>query len=66
MRSFSEIETTIKRATKAIGFSWGISEEVGKRYQKFIIRINQSILEKKMFSIGRGVVTQIYLKVIIF
>ena len=30
MRSFSEIETTVKRATKAIGFSWGISEEVGK------------------------------------
>ena len=30
MRSFSEIETTVKRATKAIGFSWGIAEEVGK------------------------------------
>ena len=30
MRSFSEIETTAKRATKAIGFSWGIAEEVGK------------------------------------
>ena len=30
MRSFSEIETTVKRATRAIGFSWGISEEVGK------------------------------------
>ena len=30
MRSFSEIETTTKRATKAVGFSWGISEEVGK------------------------------------
>ena len=30
MRSFSEIETTVKRATKAIGFSWGISEEVRK------------------------------------
>ncbi len=30
MRSYSEIETTIKRATEAIGFSWGISEEVGK------------------------------------
>ena len=30
MRSYSEIETTIKRATKAKGFSWGISEEVGK------------------------------------
>ena len=30
MRSFSEIETTVKRATKAIGFSWGIAEEMGK------------------------------------
>ena len=30
MRSYSEIETIIKRATKAMGFSWGISEEVGK------------------------------------
>ena len=30
MISFSEIETTVKRATKAVGFSWGISEEVGK------------------------------------
>ena len=30
MKSLSEIETTVKRATKAIGFDWGISEEVGK------------------------------------
>ena len=30
MRSFSEIDTTVKRATKGIGFSWGIAEEVGK------------------------------------
>ena len=30
MISFSEIETTVKRATRATGFSWGISEEVGK------------------------------------
>ena len=30
MRSFSEIDTTAKRATKSIGFSWGVSEEVGK------------------------------------
>ena len=30
MISFSEIETTAKRATKSIGFSWGIAEEVGK------------------------------------
>ena len=30
MRSLSEIETTSKRATRAVGFSWGVSEEVGK------------------------------------
>ena len=30
MQSFSEIETTSKRASKASGFSWGIAEEIGK------------------------------------
>ena len=30
MMSFSEIETTSKRASKATGFSWGIAEEIGK------------------------------------
>ena len=30
MKSLSEIETTSKRATRASGYSWGISEEVGK------------------------------------
>ncbi len=30
MKSLSEIETISKRASRAIGFSWGISEEVGK------------------------------------
>ncbi len=30
MKSLSEIDTIAKRASKAIGFSWGISEEVGK------------------------------------
>ena len=30
MISFSEIETTAKRATRSAGFSWGIAEEVGK------------------------------------
>ena len=30
MISFSEIETTAKRATRSMGFSWGIAEEVGK------------------------------------
>ena len=30
MRSLSEIETAVKRASKAAGFSWGNSEEIGK------------------------------------
>ena len=30
MKSFSEIETTSKRASKAAGFSWGVAEEIGK------------------------------------
>ena len=30
MKSFSEIETTSKRASKAEGYSWRISEEIGK------------------------------------
>ena len=30
MQSFSEIDTTSKRASKAAGFAWGIAEEVGR------------------------------------
>ena len=30
MRSLSEIDITAKRASKALGFSWGIAEEIGK------------------------------------
>ena len=30
MRSLSEIETAVKRASRAVGFSWGNSEEVGR------------------------------------
>ena len=30
MRSLSEIEITSKRASKAAGFAWGISEEIGR------------------------------------
>ena len=30
MKSLSEIETTTKRASRAIGFSWGIAEEIAK------------------------------------
>ena len=30
MQSYSEIDTTSKRASKAAGFAWGIAEEVGK------------------------------------
>ena len=30
MQSFSEIDTTSKRASRAVGFAWGIAEEIGK------------------------------------
>ena len=30
MKSLSEIETISKRASRAVGFSWGVAEEVGK------------------------------------
>ena len=30
MRSLSEIDTISKRAVRAKGFSWGVSEEIGK------------------------------------
>ena len=30
MQSFSEIDTTSKRASKAAGFTWGVAEEIGK------------------------------------
>ena len=30
MKSFSEIDTTVKRASKSVGFDWGIAEELGK------------------------------------
>ena len=30
MKSFSEIDTTVKRASKSIGFEWGVAEELGK------------------------------------
>ena len=48
MMSFSEIETTAKRASKAAGFSWGIAEEIGKSIRSLelfglpgIINLNQ-------------------------
>ena len=34
MKSLSEIETTSKRASKAAGYSWGISEEIGKNIRQ--------------------------------
>ena len=30
MKSFSEIDIISKRASRALGYSWGISEEIGK------------------------------------
>ena len=54
MKSLSEIETTSKRASKASGYSWGISEEVGKSIRllemfsfKGIKNLNEYFKEKK-------------------
>ena len=54
MKSLSEIETTSKRATKASGYSWGISEEVGKCIRllemfsfKGVKNLNEYFKEKK-------------------
>ena len=48
MITFSEIETTTKRASKAAGFSWGVAEEIGKSIRSLelfglpgIISLNQ-------------------------
>ena len=30
MKSLTEIDTTSKRASRAVGFSWGVAEEIGK------------------------------------
>ena len=34
MRSYSEIDTIVKRSTKAKGFSWGVAEEIGKNIKQ--------------------------------
>ena len=54
MKSLSEIETTSKRATRASGYSWGISEEVGKCIRllemfsfKGVKNLNEYFKEKK-------------------
>ena len=54
MRSLSEIETAVKRASRAVGFSWGNSEEVGKSVRqlelfglKGIKHLNQYYKEKE-------------------
>ncbi len=53
MRSLSEIETAVKRASRAVGFSWGISEEIGKSIRQLelfglqgIKNLNQYYKEK--------------------
>ena len=60
MRSYSEIDTAVKRASKGIGFSWGVSEEVGKNIRLLemfglpgLKNLNQyyKILKKKIFKI---------------
>ena len=54
MISFSEIETTTKRASKAAGFSWGVAEEIGKSIRSLelfglpgILNLNQYLKKIK-------------------
>ena len=54
MRSFSEIDTTAKRASKAAGFSWGVAEEIGKSIRSLelfglpgIINLNNYLKKNK-------------------
>ena len=54
MRSLSEIETAAKRASRAAGFSWGNSEEIGKSIRQLelfgfqgIKNINQYYIDKQ-------------------
>ena len=71
MMSFSEIETVSKRASKATGFSWGISEEIGKSVRILemfclpgISTLNQYLKKiknkhpKKLKNITRGVLVK--------
>ena len=60
MRSLSEIDTTVKRASKSLGFSWGVSEEIGKSIRQLelfglhgIKNLNNyfKLLKKKNFKI---------------
>ena len=55
MRSLSEIETAVKRASRAIGFSLGVAEELGKCVRLLelfglpgIKNINQYFIDKKV------------------
>ena len=55
MKSLSEIDTVSKRASRAIGFSWGIAEEVGKNIRllelfgfKGVKNLNDFYREKKI------------------
>ena len=54
MITFSEIDTTTKRASKAAGFSWGVAEEIGKSIRSLelfglpgIINLNQYLKKIK-------------------
>ena len=56
MKSLSEIDTVSKRASRAAGYSWGISEEVGKNIRLLemfslpgIKNLNDFLKKKKIF-----------------
>ena len=54
MISLSEIETTVKRASKAAGYTWGVSEETAKSIRLLelfslpgVKHLNEYLIEKK-------------------
>ena len=58
MKSLSEIDTVSKRASRAAGYSWGISEEVGKNIRLLemfslpgIKNLNDFLKKKKFFKL---------------
>ena len=55
MKSLSEIETTVKRASKAMGYSWGVSEETAKSIRLLelfslpgVKNLNEYFIEKNL------------------